>query len=63
VDYVIDGFLVGSMRDRVGQLGEIGEYRMGMNESGLFSYSSYEGGSPRLCQLRTVSVGTCFNKH
>jgi hypothetical protein len=39
VDYAIDGFLVGSMRDRAGQLGESGEYRMGMSESGLFSYS------------------------
>jgi hypothetical protein len=46
VDYVIDGFLVGSMRDRVGQLGEIGEYRMGMNESGLFSYSELRRWQP-----------------
>jgi hypothetical protein len=29
VDYVSDGFLVGSMRDRAGQLGESGEYWMG----------------------------------
>jgi hypothetical protein len=38
VDYVIDRFLVGSMRDRVGQLRESGEYRMGRSESGTFSY-------------------------
>jgi hypothetical protein len=39
VDYVSDGFLVGSMQDRMGQLGESGEYQMGRSESGLFSYS------------------------
>jgi hypothetical protein len=39
VDYVSNGFLGGSMRDRVGQLGESGEYRMRRSESGLFSYS------------------------
>jgi hypothetical protein len=37
VDYVSDGFLVGSMRDGAGQLGESGEYRMGRSESCLFS--------------------------
>jgi hypothetical protein len=39
VDYVSDGFLVGFMRDRMGQLGETGEYRMGRSESDLHSYS------------------------
>jgi hypothetical protein len=38
VDYVSDGFLVGSMQDLAGQLGESGVYRMGRSESGLFSY-------------------------
>jgi hypothetical protein len=38
VDYVSDGFLVGSMRDRAGKLGESGEYRIGRSESGMFSY-------------------------
>jgi hypothetical protein len=41
----------------VRQLGESGEYRMGMSESGLFSYSELQGSSPRLCRLRIVSVG------
>jgi hypothetical protein len=57
VDYVSDGFFVGSMRDRAGQLGESGEYRMGRSESGMFSYSELQGGSPCLCRLRTASVG------
>jgi hypothetical protein len=39
VDYVSDGFVVASMRDRAWQLGESGEYRIGRSESGLFSYS------------------------
>jgi hypothetical protein len=30
---------------------------MGRSESGLFSYSELQGGSPHLCRLRTVSVG------
>jgi hypothetical protein len=50
-------FLVGSIRDRAGQLGESGEYRMGRSESGLFLYLELQGGSPYLCQLRTASVG------
>jgi hypothetical protein len=45
------------MRDRAGQLGESGEYRMGSSESGLHDIQSSEGGSPRLCRLRTMSVG------
>jgi hypothetical protein len=49
-------FLVGSIRDRVGQLGESGKYQMRRSENGLFSYSELQGGSPRLCRLRIVSV-------
>jgi hypothetical protein len=30
---------------------------MERSESGLFSYLELQGGSPRLCQLRTASVG------
>jgi hypothetical protein len=41
VDYVTNGFLVGSMRDRAGQLGESGEYRMKRSESGLFLYLEF----------------------
>jgi hypothetical protein len=39
VDYVSDGFFVGSMQERAGQLGKCVEYRMGRSESDLFSYS------------------------
>jgi hypothetical protein len=56
VDYVSDGFLIDFMRDRVGQLGESGECQMGRSESGLHDIWSSEGGSPRLCRLRTASV-------
>jgi hypothetical protein len=45
------------MRDWAGQLGESAEYQMGRSESGLHDIQSSEGGSPCLCQLRTVSVG------
>jgi hypothetical protein len=45
------------MRDRVGQLGESGEYQMGRSESELGDIRSSEGGSPRLGRLRTASVG------
>jgi hypothetical protein len=38
VDYYSDWFLVGSMQDWAGQLGESGEYRMERSESGMFSY-------------------------
>jgi hypothetical protein len=62
VDYVIIGFLVGSMRDRAGQLGESGEYWMGTVRVVYFHVQSSEGGSPCLCQLRTASVGPCCNK-
>jgi hypothetical protein len=46
VDYVIDGFLVGSMRDRVGQPAESGEYLMGRSKGGLFSYSELRRWKP-----------------
>jgi hypothetical protein len=42
--------------DRVGQLGENGEYWMGRRMSGLIKA---QGGSPRLCQLRPASVEPC----
>jgi hypothetical protein len=41
VDYVSDGFLVGSMQDWAEQLGESGEYRMRRSEGDLFSYSEH----------------------
>jgi hypothetical protein len=63
VDYVSDRFLVGSMQDWVGQLGESGEYRMGRVREVYFHVRSSEGDSPCLCQLRTVPVGPCCNKH
>jgi hypothetical protein len=42
--------------------GEIrGKWRIldGKDESGLMLDSELQGGSPRLCRLRTVSVGPC----
>jgi hypothetical protein len=63
VDYVSDRFLFGSMQDWVGQLEESGEYQMGRVRVVHFYVQSSEGGSPYLCQLRTVSVGPCCNKH
>jgi hypothetical protein len=35
----------------------------GKVESGLMSNSELQGGSPRLCRLRTASVVPCYNKH
>jgi hypothetical protein len=35
----------------------------GTDESGLMSDSELQGGSPRLCRLRTASVVPCCNKH
>jgi hypothetical protein len=63
VDYVSGGFLVGFMRGRAGQLGESGEYWMGMLRVVCFHIRSFKGGSPRLCRVRTTSVGPCCNKH
>jgi hypothetical protein len=38
-----------------------GKWRIldGKGESGLMSGSELQGGSPRLCRLRTTSVGPC----
>jgi hypothetical protein len=41
-----------------GQLGENVEYWMGRKGSGMIYYSELQGGSPRLCQIRHVSVGS-----
>jgi hypothetical protein len=46
------------MWDRAEQLGESGEYRFY-----VVHIRSFKGGSPRLCRLRTTSVGPCCNKH
>jgi hypothetical protein len=62
VYYVSDGFLVGSLRDQVGQLGKSREYQMGRVRVIYFHVQSSEGGNPRLCKLRTVPVGPYFNK-
>jgi hypothetical protein len=35
----------------------------GKYESGLMSDLELQGGSPRLCRLRTASVVPCYNKH
>jgi hypothetical protein len=43
--------MVGIIGDRVEQLGEGGEYRMGRNGSGLIQHSELQGDSP-LEQLR-----------
>jgi hypothetical protein len=56
VDYVSDQ-IYGSMRDRAGQLGESGEYRMESVRVVCFYVWSSEGGNPLLCRLRTASVG------
>jgi hypothetical protein len=42
-----------------------GKWRIldGKDESGLLSDSELQGGSPRLCRLRTVSVVPCRNMH
>jgi hypothetical protein len=46
VDYVSDGFLVCSMRDQVGQLGESEEYWMGGVRVVCVYIQSSEDGSP-----------------
>jgi hypothetical protein len=51
--------MVGIIGDRVGQLGENGEYWMGRRMSGLILYSELQGGRPRLCRLKLVSVEPC----
>jgi hypothetical protein len=60
VVYVSDRLVVygrpgGATRGKWGILDE-------KDESGLMSDSELQGGSPRLCRLRTVSVVPCCNK-
>jgi hypothetical protein len=50
--------LDGIIGDRAGQLGENGEYRMGRLRVVWIVNSKLQGGSPRLCRLRPVSVGS-----
>jgi hypothetical protein len=50
---------VGIIRDRAGQLGECGVYWMERRMSGVIRNSKLQGGSPRLCQLRSTSVDPC----
>jgi hypothetical protein len=45
--------MVGIIGDRAGQLGGNREYWMGRKGSGLIRNSELQGGSPRLCRLRT----------
>jgi hypothetical protein len=52
MDYVSNMFLVGSMRDRVGQLGESREYQMGRSESGMLSYSELQMWYPLLVSIK-----------
>jgi hypothetical protein len=42
-----------------------GKWRIpdGKVENDLYDIRSSEGGSPRLCRLRTASVGPCCMKH
>jgi hypothetical protein len=47
----------GIIRDRVGQLGESGDYWMGRLIVVCITNLEFQGGSPRLCQLRPASVG------
>jgi hypothetical protein len=56
VDYVSNRFS-GSMQDRVGQLGESGEYQMGRVRVVCFHVRSSEGGSSRLYRLGITLVG------
>jgi hypothetical protein len=49
----VSDWICGSMRDWAGQLGESGEYWMGRVTVFYFHVQSSEGGSPRLCRLRT----------
>jgi hypothetical protein len=47
----------GIIGDRVGQLGESGDYWMGRLIVVCITNLEFQGGSPRLCQLRPASVG------
>jgi hypothetical protein len=50
--------MIGTIGDRVGQLGENGEYWMGRLRVGWIINSELQGGSPRMCRLRSASVGS-----
>jgi hypothetical protein len=50
--------MVGIIGDRAGQSGENGEYWMGRKGSGLIWNSELQGGSPRLCRLRTERLAS-----
>jgi hypothetical protein len=50
--------LDGVTRDRAEQLGEIGEYWMGRLRVVWIVNLEFQGGSPRLCWLRPVSIGS-----
>jgi hypothetical protein len=50
--------MVGIIRDRAGQLGEMGENWMGRKGSGLIRNLELQGGFPHLCRLRPASVGS-----
>jgi hypothetical protein len=52
VVYVSDR-IYGSIYDRVGQLGESGEYQMRKVRVVCFHIRNSEDGSPHLCRLRT----------
>jgi hypothetical protein len=52
VDYASDGFLVGSLRDRVGQLGESGEYRMRRSEFSVFIFRAPKVVAPPLVLIK-----------
>jgi hypothetical protein len=62
VVYVSD-LICSFMWDRAEQLGESGEYRTGRLRVVYFHIRSFEGGSHRLCRLKTTSVEPCCNKH
>jgi hypothetical protein len=53
-----DDRIVGIIGNRAGQLGENGDYGMGKLRVGWIVNSEVQGGSPRLCQLSPVSVGS-----
>jgi hypothetical protein len=46
-----------------GAIREKWEILDGKDESGLMLDSELQGGSPRLCRLRTASAVPCCNKH
>jgi hypothetical protein len=50
--------LVGIIGDRMGQLGESGEYWMGRLRVVWIINSELQGGNPHLCRLKLASVGS-----